>query len=456
MTTEEPPSPPAPEASPVKRRRLRLIIALILVNLLVLALILWLRAPVIEVIEAEVVQGAAAAITEEATQDEAVVPVLVPVPVPDEGEPLPRLTFLVMGSDTRENLPDELGVNDRVPGRRADVVMIVIVDGDEVRVLSLPRDLKVEIEGYGTKKLNAAYAFGGSALMVSTVSELIGVDIHHYVELDFYGFARIVDELGGVEISFPYPARDLKSFLDVDAGRQRLDGAEALAYARSRQYQELRGGTWVTVDGSDLGRIRRQQSLLFAMLESAKRPSIIFDAADVLRATGSHITIDKNLDQERLAELLLVARRLDRQDVEVVTLPTIESREGGAYYLAPLEPEAGATIAAFLGADTDPGGGVATESIRLRVLNGNGGNGQATAWADRLGIEGFDVAGVGDAASFDFDDTVVTVRPGDIGKGSEIVDTLGFGRVEAGSVADGLDAVVIMGADALAREVVAG
>ena len=400
MITEEPPSPPAPEASPVKRRWLRLVIVLIVVNLLVLAVILWLRAPVIEVIESEVAQGAAAAITEEATQDEAVVPVLVPVPVRDEGEPLPRLTFLVMGSDTRENLPDELGVNDRVPGRRADVVMIVTVDGDEVRVLSLPRDLKVEIEGYGTYKLNAAYAFGGSALMVSTVSELTGVDIHHYVELDFYGFASIVDELGGVEISFPYPARDLKSFLDVDAGRQRLDGTEALAYARSRRYQELRGGTWVTVDGSDLGRIRRQQSLLFAMLESAKRPSIIFDAADVLRAAGSHITIDKNLDQERLAELLLVARRLDRQDVEVVTLPTRQSSEDGAYYLLPLEPEAGATIAAFLGAETGLGGAPANEPMRLRVLNGNGGNGQATAWADRLGTEGFDVAGVGDGRLF--------------------------------------------------------
>ena len=193
----------------------------------------------------KVAENASAVLIEEATLDNEVVSELDPVPEPEEGASLPPVTFLVMGSDSRADLPEDFGVTDKVAGRRADVIMIVTLDGGQARVLSLPRDLKVEIEGYGTDKLNAAYAYGGPALMVSTVSEVTGVDIHHYLEMDFFGFASIVDDLGGVEISFPYPARDLKSFLEVGAGRQHLDGKTALAYARS---PSIRG-----VAGRDLG-----------------------------------------------------------------------------------------------------------------------------------------------------------------------------------------------------------
>lgn len=246
---------------------------------------------------------------QEASIDEEVVEVLETVgpaqpPVGgDDGEPaaegdprsppaaMPATTFLVIGSDSREDLPAGL-VNDRTPGQRADVIMLITLEGEQVRVLSIPRDLQVEIEGYGTNKVNAAFAFGGSSLMVSAVSQEFDIPVNHYLEVDFFGFASIVDELGGVDISFPYRARDRKSFLDVPAGTETLDGEQALAYARSRNYQELRGSGWVTVDGSDLGRIRRQQTLLFAMLASLRRPTIIFDALDVVRAAGRHLTLD--------------------------------------------------------------------------------------------------------------------------------------------------------------------
>ena len=459
MTTDDPIGQPvsAPQPATSRRRWSKLIIALIVANALMLVVLLVAVPRVTPLIKEEVAERASEVLIEEATVDEEVVSALTPVPEPELGEPLPAVTFLVMGSDSREDLPEDFGVSDYVLGRRADVVMIATLDGEQARVLSLPRDLRVEIEGYGTNKLNAAYAFGGPSLMVRTVSDLTGIDIHHYLELDFFGFASIVDELGGVEISFPYPARDLKSFLDVEAGRQLLDGRTALAYARSRQYEELRDGGWVTVDGSDLGRIRRQQTLLFAMLASAKRPSIIFDAADVLRAAGSHATLDASLDSDRLADLVLAARRLDRDDVEVATLPVVVSEGDGVYYLVPDQPEATEVIAAFLGATPESVEGLpAYESLTVKVLNGNGGSGQATAWSTRLESHGFGVVQVGDAASFDFRDTVVTVRPEEIGKGLAIVEALGFGKVESGSVGEGLDAVVIVGADALGQEALPG
>lgn len=456
------------------RRWRKLIISLAVVNALVLAaILLWPRMVGLmgSVIEGPVATRAANELIERASIDEEVVAELAPpaeeedAPAAAEGEepaPPPPVTFLVMGSDSREDLPAGFGVNDRVAGRRADVIMLAVLDGDQVRILSLPRDLKVQIEGHGAEKLNAAYAIGGPALMVKTVRELTGIEINHFLEMDFYGFASIVDELGGVEIRFPYRARDVKSFLDVEAGRQLLDGKTALAYARSRQYQEWQGGRWVTVDGSDLGRIRRQQTLLYAMLESAKRPSIIFDAAGVLSAAGSHITIDASLDTDRLSNLLVAARRLDRENIQVATLPVFETVERGAYYLIAVEPEASEVIAAFAGAETEPvsappptESGPESESesevITLKVLNGNGGSGQATAWRDRLEGFGFGVSGVADAAYFNFLTTVVTVRPGELEKGRAVIDALGFGEVQVGSVENGLDAVVIIGEDALAR-----
>ncbi len=462
-----PPPPSPPVAAPTRtrpRRRwiLRTAVGLSIVALLTAAGFYGLPRIV------EMFGGRLAdVILDEASIDEEVVEVLQPVSpaqppaAGDDGEPaaegdpqsppavLPTTTFLVIGSDSREDLPEGL-VNDRTPGQRADVIMLVTLDGEQVRVLSIPRDLQVEIEGYGANKVNAAFAFGGSPLMVSAVSEEFGIPINHYLEVDFFGFASIVDELGGVDISFPYRARDRKSFLDVPAGTETLNGEQALAYARSRNYQELRGSGWVTVDGSDLGRIRRQQTLLFAMLAALRRPTIIFDALDVVRAAGRHLTLDASLDRERILDLADAARRLDRDNVQVHTLPVDAFTSGGVFYLRRSEPEASRVLAAFLGLPEEEAPPVpAREPIAVRVLNGNGGGGQAAVWGEFLEGRGFDLVGVGDAADFGFAQTVVTVRPEDLALGERVTAALGFGVVEAGSVREGTDAVVVVGADAL-------
>ena len=469
MSTQDPTneSAAASEPSPTRRRWMKLIIGLIAINVVVFGGILYYLVSAREAIEAIPTTS----IPSLARDPEPVVPVVteppgstIPAnsgtPAVEEAPPelLAPVTFLVVGGDTREGLPDELEINDRLDGNRADVIMLATLDGDEARVLSLPRDLQVDLDEYGVVKLNAALALGGGDLMVSTVEELTGVQIDHYVEMDFYGFASIVDALGGVEITFAYPARDLKSGLDVEAGVQLLDGKEALAYARSRGYQERRGNVWVSIDANDLGRIRRQQSLLFAMLESAKRWTIVFDIPAVLRAAGEHLVIDAGLDAQRLLELGWAARNLNRGDIEVYSLPVWESTENGVYYLHPRQPEANEVLAAFIGAAVPTGASEQQQELRLKVLNGNGGDDQASQWAawfeDHDGVSGS--VGVGDAASFDFDNTVVRVRPYDHEIGRQVVEMLGFGLVEAGSVDDSLDAVVILGADALAAEAVLG
>ncbi len=473
MTTEDPLGPDAPayQESEARRRWLRLIIALVVINSLVLAGILaWrlLRPERVEIVPAEprpvtTTTGAGsepedqpvAAPSEDADPaDEASVaddPVAEPPRVALD-EPV---TFLVIGSDTRENLPDDLGITDELGGHRADVIMIAAYDGLRVRLLSLPRDLQVGIQGR-IRKLNAAYSIDGPnpQLLYETVVNETGIDIDYYIELDFFGFAGIVDGLGGVELHFPYPARDLKSHLDVEAGLQLVDGKTALAYARSRQYQEFRDGRWVSVDADDLGRIGRQQSLIFAMLAAAKRLSAfdMFSVSRVLRAVGQHLRVDARLSDRQLVEFVIEARKLDREDIEIVTLPVFERREDDVSYLIANGDAAEAVYGSFRGDLGDsPDGAPPSEPARLLILNGNGGGGEADRWRVELEDGGFVVVEVDDAGSFEFEDTVVTVRAGDLDTGVLIVDALGFGEVRAGTLDEGLDAVVVIGADALGR-----
>ena len=420
-------SPSGALEQPRKRRLKRSIIAfLILTNLLVFGVIYVIKSLTDQFLES-------------VSQNEQVVSELTPA---DSEDPL---TFLVIGSDSRQTLPDDFGDFGNFGGQRADVIMLVRIQDGKASILSLPRDLKVEVDGHGTQKINAAYAFGGAALMVNTVAEFTGISINHYVEMDFFGFASIVDELGGVDINFSHPARDLKSDLEVGAGTQTLDGKMALAYARSRRYQELHDGAWGSVEGSDLGRIGRQQSLVFAMLSAAKRPSIMLDAPGLISAVGEHLTIDAIMDESRLVDLVVELRNLEASNIIAVTLPTTASRDKGVFYLVADQPAADAVLAAFAG-----GQQIATPTgpLVVTVLNGNGEPGSATRWGEHLVAQGFEISELADATSFDFSVTIVTARPTDMARAQSIVDALGFGVLEAGSVPEGLDAIVTVGADA--------
>jgi LCP family protein required for cell wall assembly len=109
----------------------------------------------------------------------------------------------------------------------------------------------------------------GPERLAATVTEALGIPIHHYVEVDFFGFKEIIDAVGGVDLCVEYVTRDTRSGLDLEPGCQTLDGTMALAFARSRYYEEFRDGQW-RVDGSaDLGRIRRQQLFMRAAINGA-------------------------------------------------------------------------------------------------------------------------------------------------------------------------------------------
>ena len=254
--------------------------------------------------------------------------------------------YLIVGSDSRENLPDDLeGRFGDIGGARADTINLAQVAEGRRQLISIPRDLKVDIPGHGTNKINAAYAFGGPNLLVETVAQATGIRANHYLEVEFAGFAGIVDALGGIELDFPYPARDLKSGLDVSAGVQTVDGATALAFVRSRSYEENRDGSWVGSGGGDIARAERQREALLRIMEKASSPATLLRSPVIISAVGSNLIADSDVNLFILARTAWRMRFAGQTDA--ATLPVTGSSEGGVAYLVEVEPDASEMLAAF-------------------------------------------------------------------------------------------------------------
>lgn len=225
------------------------------------------------------------------------------------------VNILVLGLDQLENEP-----------ARADSIMVMSInqDTDEVAMVSIPRDSRVEIPGRGKDKLNHAMVYkGGITLMKATVEELLGVPIHHYVYTNFNGFIKIVDILGGVEIDVPRRMvyDDIYYPIDLKAGKQRLNGNQALQFVRFRADAE-----------GDFGRMRRQQEFIRAVAEETLRPKTLLKAPQLLEQAARHIRTDMSIP-----ELLSFARRasaINMDEVVTVTLPGRNINVNGVAYVS--------------------------------------------------------------------------------------------------------------------------
>lgn len=218
----------------------------------------------------------------------------------------PAENYLLIGSDTRENAdpnaPDFGGIGDTnaVQGRRSDTIMILRqeADGDGASIVSLPRDLWVNIAGRDSmSRINSAYS-DGTDVLAATITQEFGIPIHHVVDIDFSGFKDLIDAAGGTQVCFWYATRDKNTGLDQQPGCNQLDGVQALQYARSRYYEEFRDGKWRTDPTSDLGRIKRQQNFLELTADAtiARLQSDPFMASKLIDAASRAVRMDPGLD----------------------------------------------------------------------------------------------------------------------------------------------------------------
>ncbi|AIS00545.1 LCP family protein [Streptomyces glaucescens] len=239
--------------------------------------------------------------------------------------------ILVLGSDSRSGRNGRLGGGTDDGGARADTAMIVHVHEGHRRasVVSVPRDTIVDRPactdtGGGSHPaasgvmFNSAYSTGGAACAVKTVESLTGIRMDHYLEIDFSGFQRLVDELGGVEVTTTRDIEDPDSHLYLEAGRHRLTGEQALGLVRTRHG---------VGDGSDLGRIQLQQAFLKALLEQVRDvdllgdPKKLYDLADTATRT---VTTDSALGSvNSLMSFASGLKDIDVSGMTMITMPVV-------------------------------------------------------------------------------------------------------------------------------------
>jgi LCP family protein required for cell wall assembly len=192
-----------------------------------------------------------------------------------DDEAAPALTILMMGVDARPGEPIDVGV-------RPDVLMVVRLDpvAGECRLLSIPRDTRTELPGYGESKVNHALMVGGIPYEILVVEKLLGIEIDRYALMDFAGFEDVVDHFGGITINVPKEVGF--AGVVIPAGRQELNGAEALAYARYRD----------KATEGDAGRIRRQWTILRGIGEAIGGRDLVAEVNALLPEIGDHIRTD--------------------------------------------------------------------------------------------------------------------------------------------------------------------
>lgn len=306
--------------------------------------------------------------------------------------------FLIVGSDSRDNVdpsdPDFADVlpNSEVGGTRSDTIIVARVDpaSTTVDMVSFPRDLFVQIAGGGRDRINTAYGEGRQVL-IDTIRQDFGIEINHYVEIDFTGFQRLVSAVDGVPVYLDTVYRDRHSGLgEIGPGCAVLDGETALAFARARNLEfQDDDGDWRTDPTGDLGRITRQQLFIRKALERV----LALDLGDILTLNRlldvavDSVAVDGGLSNDDLRALANRFRGFDPETIRNHALPTEPFRtSAGAAVLRLLEDEAQPILNVFRGLDP---GAVTPDNIVIEVQNGTGVERQATLAAEALDAVGF-------------------------------------------------------------------
>ena len=242
-----------------------------------------------------------------------------------------RITFVLLGVDQRSG--------ETITGTRSDTIMILSIDPatKSAGLLSIPRDLLVQIPGYEPNKINVAHALGGPELVKKTIEYNFGIKVNYYARVNFGGFTRLIDSLGGVDINVPYAIHDNQypvgdtnkvTTIDFQPGMQHMDGTRALIYARTRHQD------------SDFGRIQRQQQILLAARNQALQGSTLLHWMDIMNSLGDTVQTDMPLSM--VPDMINLGREISsdsiRNRVIDASMVTGASSSSLGQYLVPHWP----------------------------------------------------------------------------------------------------------------------
>ena len=221
------------------------------------------------------------------------------------------MNILLVGIDDGMGLAEgDPVLRGRSKSLNTDTIMILRVEPktQQASLLSLPRDLWVNIAGGGQGRINSALALGGPERLIQTINQDFGIPINHYAMVDFQGFESLVKAVNGVPVYFNFPSRDQATGLfQYDVGCQTLNSEQALAFARSRHFEISRDNmrTWQEDPTSDFGRVTRQQQFIRAALKKAvaqgvRNPFVLKEFLDIAKKS---VTLDTEFTVQELVDL---------------------------------------------------------------------------------------------------------------------------------------------------------
>jgi LCP family protein required for cell wall assembly len=312
------------------------------------------------------------------------------------------VTFLLMGSDQRTGKGNKGYGN--FEGARSDTTMLLHVypDRESAVVVSIPRDTIVDLPackdsdgrtlGPIRDRFNAAFDRGGPGCTLKTVEAMTGLTVDHFVVLDFNGFKKTIDALGGVEVCLTHPLKDAQSGVDLPAGRTRVSGEDALSFVRVRHN---------IGDGSDISRINRQQIFLSSLIQEVTDSGLLTDPLRlwrVLDESSKAIATDKALaDSDGLIALAGSLSGLRPKDISFVTLPWLPNSDGAT--IVADQPKADAIWAALAAEEPwppPPTKGVDGQKLTVvpgdivvDIHNATGVDGRGSRAAEGLAAQGF-------------------------------------------------------------------
>jgi len=330
-----------------------------------------------------------------------------------------RVNILVLGTDKRTG---EEGPS------RTDTMIVLTVDpqGQMAGMLSIPRDLWVSIPGHSENRINTAHFLGelddgpggGAALAKTTVQYALGVPIHFYVSVNFEGFEKLIDTIGGIAIDVQEPIYDPKypdgnyghMVVDIPSGVQHMDGKTALQYARARH------------GGSDFVRAQRQQEVIKAVRDKVLGLDIpLTRIPEMLRIVGDSVQTDLSLND--MYALAKVARKITAENIKSLvideTMTTPQLTPEGADVLIPNHARIREAVNTMFGGPSPTGQGgasesdlIAQEAARIEVQNGTPVEGLAQRTAESLKSLGYMVVSFCNADRSDYDSSVLIVYTG--------------------------------------------
>lgn len=251
------------------------------------------------------------------------------------GSPGDPVNFLMIGVDSSEGLDEDDPVRagrdivSEANGRfLSDTILMVRLDPatGAASVMSIPRDLYVQVPGSSEYKINSTLLIGGVEKLIETIDSNLGVPVNHFVMVDFAGFSSLVELVDGVPVYFPFPTRDLGSGLSIpNEGCWVLDGANSLAYVRARSIEENIDGEWTQLAGPapDLARISRQQEFMVLALEQALQlgASDAGRIREFVQVGAEAVVLDDRLTPGQLLDLAESFRSFDTDTLSTETLP---------------------------------------------------------------------------------------------------------------------------------------